>query len=81
MVRGELKTPDEWCEELDAQILDPDGWRQDNMPWDLPITREEFDQLMVPCTINSNYYIPGDPPGLQYPVNRRAMYMEKYGSG
>ncbi len=74
MPRGQLKTPEEWCEEFNAQIMDPDGWRYDNMPWDLPITREEFDDRMRRCTVNFLYYLPGDPPGLQYPVDRRAMY-------
>lgn len=40
-----MRTPDEWCELLGLDVLDPDGWRvPDSMPWGTPITRAEFEQ-------------------------------------
>lgn len=33
---------DEWCSITGIRILDPDGWREDNLPWDAPITEGEF---------------------------------------
>ncbi|PTR30603.1 hypothetical protein C8K36_102455 [Rhodococcus sp. OK519] len=37
-----LKTPTEWCTEKSIHILDPDGWRYDNKPWDEPLTEDDF---------------------------------------
>lgn len=52
-VSGEvLHTPDEWCQILDAEILDPDGWRHDNKDWNDPITKEEFRERHAMCTVN-----------------------------
>lgn len=36
------KTPQQWCEELDVRILDPDGWREDGKSLDDEVTEEEF---------------------------------------
>jgi len=36
-------TPAEWCDLLDAEIIDPDGWRGSNAPdIDAPIGLLEF---------------------------------------
>jgi DNA-binding CsgD family transcriptional regulator len=47
-----LHTPEEWCRILDAEILDPDGWRHDNKDWNEPITKEEFRERHAMSTIN-----------------------------
>ena len=49
---SEVKTPEEWQDELDVIILDPDGWREDDTPWTKPITREEFETRLVNSTID-----------------------------
>lgn len=49
-----LKTPDEWCTELGARVLDADGWRDGT--WGEPITREEFDRRLLMCTIDAGGY-------------------------
>ena len=51
-----LKTPDDWCKELDIIILDPDGWRfpintLDPKDWDIPISHEEFVTRLAYSTI------------------------------
>lgn len=39
----EKRTPDQWCEEYGVDILDPDGWREEDSPaWDEPITLVDF---------------------------------------
>ena len=52
----QLKTPSEWCQELGAKIMDPDGWRDGTRDWEEPITREEFDERLNRCTIWSKGY-------------------------
>ncbi len=53
----ELMTPQEWCDNLGATVLDADGWRQnDGRQWDDPITREEFDRRLLRCTIDMTRY-------------------------
>lgn len=34
--------PDFWAKSEGIVILDPDGWRDDNKPWDEPIGFEEW---------------------------------------
>ena len=52
-----LKTPQEWCDELGARILDHDGWRGDpGRSWHDRITRAEFDRRLTWCTIDSTGY-------------------------
>ena len=43
--------PSEWEVIDNIKVLDPDGWRMDNRPWDVPITREEWDRRMLRSTI------------------------------
>jgi len=43
--------PSEWEVIDNIKVLDPDGWRMDNRPWDVPITREEWDRRMSHSTI------------------------------
>lgn len=53
----ELKTPDVWCQELGARIVDHDGWRGDpSRNWHDPISRAEFDRRLMRCTIDSTGY-------------------------
>ena len=52
----EMKTPDEWCEELGASVMDPDGWRDGTRSWEEPITRKEFDERLIRCTIDGRGY-------------------------
>lgn len=47
----DLRTPQEWCDLLGIEVLDADGWRWDNKPWDEPITEEEFVARSADCTI------------------------------
>ena len=48
---GEKHTPDEWCKLFGVVILDPDGWRNSKISYDTPLTKEEFDQLLMQSTI------------------------------
>lgn len=45
------KTPSEWQKEFFYKVLDPDGWRNHNVPWDKPLTRAEFEALASESTI------------------------------
>lgn len=50
------KTPEEWIKErLDGQVivLDPDGWRQDDTPYDKPITYRDFSERLSFSTIQT----------------------------
>lgn len=47
----DLKTPEEWCIDLDVQVLDPDGWREDGQPWETPITEADFRKRLSISTI------------------------------
>jgi len=49
---SEVKTPDEWQDELGLIVLDPDGWRRDGTSWTKPITREEFETKLASSTID-----------------------------
>jgi len=53
---SELKTPDEWCAELGASVMDPDGWRDGTRDWSEPIDRAEFDRRLIRCTIDGRGY-------------------------
>lgn len=53
----DLRTPEEWCRELNAVIIDPDGWRGDpSRNWHDRISRQEFDRRLRRCTIDSSKY-------------------------
>lgn len=55
----DLRTPENWCELLDARILDPDGWRgPDGRDWNDPIDRKEFDRRYKRCTVDLRRYDP-----------------------
>lgn len=43
--------PEEWQILLGVIVRDPDGWRAAKKSWDEPVTREEFEELLVGCTI------------------------------
>lgn len=46
------KTPEQWLEDEDFMIIDPDGWRHEDAPaWDEPITKAEFDSRLLECTV------------------------------
>jgi hypothetical protein len=50
------KTPEEWIEERyqgQVTIIDPDGWRQDDTPFDKPITFRDFSNRLSLSTIVS----------------------------
>lgn len=53
---SERRSPHQWCRDLDASILDWDGWRDGDRSWDEPIGREEFDRRLLLCTIDSRRY-------------------------
>lgn len=42
---------DEWCSIFRVEVLDPDGWREDGLPWDAPITEREFQRRASVSTI------------------------------
>lgn len=48
-----LRTPDEWCQELQLQVLDPDGWDRRNFAedWARPLTYDEFTDKLSVSTI------------------------------
>jgi hypothetical protein len=51
------KTPDEWINErLDGKVivLDPDGWREDDTPYDKPITYKDFCNRLSTSTVQTN---------------------------
>jgi hypothetical protein len=37
-----LRNAHEWAEHYGTQILDPDGWREDNTPLETPISQDDF---------------------------------------
>lgn len=43
--------PSEWEEFTGIKILDPDGWRFDNRPWDVPIDEAEWVMRMSRSTV------------------------------
>jgi hypothetical protein len=50
------KTHDEWLKERynnEVIILDPDGWRQDNTPYDKPISFKEFSDRLSYSTVQT----------------------------
>lgn len=34
--------PEQWERMLGVEVIDPDGWRCNMLPWEVPITREDF---------------------------------------
>jgi hypothetical protein len=56
--RQELKTPQEWMEELypSKVIIDEEGWHGGNSrPYDEPISREEFEERLEYSTVRSRF--------------------------
>ena len=47
----DVKSPDEWCEIHGVEIIDPDGWRHDQLAWETLITEQEFHTRVQHCTI------------------------------
>lgn len=41
----------EWASIHRVEILDPDGWREDGLPFDAPITEWEFQRRLTVSTI------------------------------
>ena len=48
---AEFKKPEEWQKEFDFTVVDPDGWRSQQILWDEPISREKFEKLAMESTI------------------------------
>lgn len=50
-----LKTPEEWCKIYKIRVIDPDGWRQENIEWEDKINEETFNRLarVSTCTLPS----------------------------
>lgn len=46
----------DWARELGAEIIDPDGWRNEGRSMDEAITKAEFDRMINQSTINSRGY-------------------------
>lgn len=46
----DLRMPEEWERILGFWVRDPDGWRNNNLPWDEPLTRDEFQELAAEST-------------------------------
>lgn len=46
-----LKKPEEWGKILGWRVLDPDGWRKDDKPWEEPITENEYMERLFWSTI------------------------------
>lgn len=59
-----LKTPAEWLAltEPGIQIMDPDGWRRDNTPFDTPLTLEDFQSRLAQSTIMGRPQSGGNSP-------------------
>lgn len=53
-----LKTPEEWCKIYKIQVIDPDGWRQENIKWEDKIDEKTFNRLksVSTCTLPSNFW-------------------------
>ena len=49
--RGETKPASEWQKEVDFTVIDPDGWRGADIPWEHPISRSLFDKLAAQSTL------------------------------
>ena len=48
--RMSRKPPSEWEQALGLKILDPDGWRRQDIDFDIPIIFTVFKSLMLPST-------------------------------
>lgn len=62
--KEKLQTPAKWCEELDARVIDPDGWRDGSRSWDDPIDFHEFHDRFMRCTVDTRgwpYFVNGRP--------------------
>lgn len=59
----ELRTPDEWAEEMNFEVIDPDGWRWkcgdlEPRPYSEEITRKEFNVRAIRSTIMPRHDYP-----------------------
>ena len=45
-----MKSPDQWCKITGIQVMDPDGWRQEGLPWSTRISQSKFLRLVIPST-------------------------------
>ena len=46
-----LRYPEEWEEIEGVWVRDPDGWRNNNIPWDMPISHATWQTLSGVSTI------------------------------
>ena len=55
MTASRLRTPDEWCDLLGVQVLDPDGWDRSDFErsWAEPISRLDFERRLMVSTIST----------------------------
>lgn len=52
MPEPELHHPEYWEIVYHIVVRDPDGWRSAGVPWDRPITKNEFNQLIATSTVS-----------------------------
>lgn len=52
-MNDEKKPADDWCDLLGIEVRDPDGWREDDTPWNTPITREDFMRRCMKSTVRN----------------------------
>lgn len=45
-----IKRPDTWMKITGIWVMDPDGWRNEGIPWSRKITEKRFRQLCRPST-------------------------------
>ena len=70
----EVRTPDEWAEEMGFEIIDPDGWRWkcgelEPRPYSEEISRKEFNVRAIRSTIRpKEYALEEQPDGTIIPV-------------
>ena len=47
----EMKKPEDWAQEMGVTILDPDGWRRDGKDFEQRVTKKEFKERLIHCTL------------------------------
>ena len=51
--KRDLRTPAQWCETFGVEVVDPDGWRNNEPSWNTPITRDMFKARYQASTVRT----------------------------